>query len=240
MHVVHAKMTDAWRILGELNYVDTIFNHFSTAWIDGRGRIFVSMNPEGILAVEMTPSDWITIPLDEADKLNPEKLGVNADGYKLHRLIHKVRARPGSAIHTHSENALAVGTSSAGLLPISQTAIEFILETICIGYQGLFREAEIDPGLMRLFGTGGVGLLRNHGLLVVASNIEEAVYMQHYVEVACKAQLLALSLGGAPLTPPDHVVTQTAAELRKDRAAAAEKLFKAFQRVLLKNRSAHR
>ncbi|MFK4529176.1 ribulose-5-phosphate 4-epimerase/fuculose-1-phosphate aldolase [Bradyrhizobium japonicum] len=237
MHLVNAKMTDAWRILGKLNYVDAIFNHISTAWIDGRGRIFVSMNPDGVLAVEMRPSDWITVPLDEIDKLNPEKLGVNADGYKLHRLIHKVRARPGSALHTHSENALAVGTTSAGLLPVSQTAVELIPETICVEYQGLFREAEIDPALMGLFETGGVGLLRNHGLLVVAPNIEEAVYLQHYMEVACRVQILALSLGGSPLTPPDHVVTQAATELRKDRAAAAEQLFKAFQRVLLNTRA---
>ncbi|MGY4319217.1 class II aldolase/adducin family protein [Bradyrhizobium sp. JR3.5] len=236
MPVVNAKMTDAWRILGELNYVDTIFNHISTAWLDDDGRIFVSMNPDGVLAVEIRPSDWITFSLDEADKLTPEALGVNVDGYELHRLIHKIRARPGSAIHTHSENALAVGTTAAGLLPISQIAVEFIPETICIEYRGLFREAESDPALMRLFEAGGVGLLRNHGLLVVAPNIEEAVYLQHYVEVACRVQILALSHGGSPLFPPEHVVAQTAKELRKDRAAAAEKLFKAFQRVLLDRR----
>lgn len=233
MRDIHDLLTAAWHIVGKLNYVDAIFNHISVASHDSTGRLIVSINPDGFFASEVKPSDWITFPLEEADSLDPEVLGVNADGYRLHSQLHRLRSRPGSVLHTHSEYALAVGATADGLLPLSQIAIEFVREAVCVDYGGLFRDAEMEPALKQLVQAGGVALLRNHGLLIVADNVEEAVYVQHYVELACKIQVLALSQGKSLLTPPDEIVADAASELRKDRSEAAKKLFEAFKRVLL-------
>jgi ribulose-5-phosphate 4-epimerase/fuculose-1-phosphate aldolase len=234
MHDIYKKLTDAWHIVGSLNYVDAIFNHISVAWLGPRDRLLVAMNPEGTFASEVEPADWITFPLDEVDRLTPETLGVNADGYRLHSQIHRNRARPGTALHSHSEHALAVGAMVDGLLPISQIAIEFIPETISLDYEGLFRGTALEPSLKELVQRGGVVLLRNHGLLIVTDSLEEAVYLQHYMEVACKIQILALSQGRALTVPSNKIIVETAAELRKDRSIAAVKLFDAYRRALPK------
>lgn len=235
MSELNIKMTKAWRILGKLNYIDAVFNHISCAWVDDRGRIFITMNPDGLFAIEVDAQDWITFPLDEVGRLNPKRLGVNADGFALHAKLHAARKKPGCALHTHSENALAVGATGDGLLAISQTSIEFATEITYVDYDGLFRGGELVPSLSQLGALGGVAFLRNHGLLVVAEAIEEAVYMQHYVEVACRIQMLALSQGKVLVQPSKEIVARAAADLKSDRADASLKLFMGLERTLLPN-----
>ena len=42
-------------------------------------------------------------------------------------------------------------------------------------------------------------LLRNHGALVCGASVQDAFFEHHFLEMACKGQIAALS-GGAPVT----------------------------------------
>jgi ribulose-5-phosphate 4-epimerase/fuculose-1-phosphate aldolase len=68
--------------------------------------------------------------------------------------------------------------------------------------------------------------------LIVADEIEEAVYIQHFFEEACRTQITALSQGRELILPPENVILSTAAGMKADRPQESVKLFAAFRRCM--------
>ncbi len=228
------RLSEAWRILGKLGHIDTIFNHISTASCDMDGVLQVTMNPDGYFPSEVPAERMITFPIQAVGTIDAERLGVNRDGFELHSTVHRARMVPGTVLHTHSPYALAVGATSHGLLPVSQTAMEFVRDAIYIEYDGLFRNLGKNRAFTEFSARGGIAFLRNHGTLIVAKHIEDAVYMQHFLEEACKTQVIALSQNQELLVPLDEVVKNASNTLIQDRHSEAIKLFGAFKRTLLR------
>jgi ribulose-5-phosphate 4-epimerase/fuculose-1-phosphate aldolase len=225
-------MAEAWRILGNIGIVDTIFNHISACFEAPSGGFHFLMNPDGLLPSEMRRNKIKCLPLEEYISSDASRFGVNPDGLRLHSLIHFRRMKPGVVLHLHSPYAIAVGCSEQGLLPISQTAIEFVGSLLMVGYAGVFREQGLSDDIACLADRGGTALLRNHGTLIVSDSIPEALYLALNLEEACRLQVLALSQG-VRLTMPDPTSVLSAHEsLCADRAYASEALFNAFRRVL--------
>jgi ribulose-5-phosphate 4-epimerase/fuculose-1-phosphate aldolase len=222
---------DAWRILGQMGLVDSIFNHISTAALDTDGQLCLLMNPEGLLASEVSPEAIRVIPFSAISAATPEHLGVNADGYRLHSVLQQARGRQGSIIHTHSLYALAVGCSES-LLPLSQTALEFVDDVTMVDYSGMFRGGSITDELKELATRGGVALLRNHGLLAVADSVAEAFYLVYFMEEACRIQVTVLSQRSAIRLCPREAWAVTKAAMRTERPRVASQLFEAFRRRL--------
>ena len=220
-----------WQILGELNLIDSIFNHVSVVSKSHDEKFIMSMNPEGLLPFE-TLLDTIRIfPLKEYNLKDARYLGVNPDGLYLHSYIHFCRKKPGAIIHLHSPYSIAVGNTRQGLLPLSQTSIEFWNDIITVEYSGLFRSGDLDENLRFFVQKGGVVLLRNHGLLSVADTVEEAFYLSYYLEEACRIQCLTLSQNTEIVMPKDHQITiETSQNMKSDRPELALKLFDAFCR----------
>jgi ribulose-5-phosphate 4-epimerase/fuculose-1-phosphate aldolase len=222
----------AWRVLGHLGLVDTIFNHISLATESSDGGFQLLMNPEGILPVELKATQVRRLPLREYDSLEAENAGINPDGLRLHSLIHCARMRPGVIVHTHAPNCVAVGCSNQSLLPLTQTAMELVGELQTVDYDGVFR-SQVLSASMGMFATrGGAALLRNHGALTVADTIEEAFYLMYYLEEACRLQVLALSQGVPLAHPKDAAIGEAYRSLRGDRRVAAVRLFQAFSRTI--------
>lgn len=220
------KFITAWKILGSLNLVDTIFNHIS--FINGSGTML--MNPDGILAEQINKTNVSVFPLKEYIHQDAVKLHVNADGLKLHSALHLVRKRTGVIIHTHSPNAIAVGNYSKGLLPLSQTAIEFVNDIETIEYNGMFRKNSLTQKLKRFALKGGVAILRQHGILVVADTIEEAVYLAYYIEEACKIQILSLLQGKIVRLPKKSIIKSTELLMKDERGRVSKDFFNALKR----------
>jgi ribulose-5-phosphate 4-epimerase/fuculose-1-phosphate aldolase len=223
-------VTDAWRILGQLGLVDTIFNHISATIADPTGTLQLVMNPEGRLPKELSTENMCVFPVQKYKPSEASLLGVNPDGLQLHSAMHRVRMKPGAIIHTHSAHCLAVGCSDQGLLPLSQTAIEFSDEVAVIEYGGMFRSQELTKRLINLATNGGIALLRNHGTLVVADSVAEAFYMAYFIEEACKIQVITLSQGVRIILPKKEAIADAQQAMRGDRAKAAAQLFGAFRR----------
>jgi len=59
------------------------------------------------------------------------------------------------------------------------------------------------------------------------------VYIQHFLEDACKMQVITLSQNQELLIPPDVVIKNASNILKQDRHREATKLFGAFRRTLL-------
>lgn len=222
----------AWKILGSLGLVDTIFNHISSVSSDSDNNFHIAMNPSGFLATEVTGKNISVFPLKKYSPSDADKLNVNPDGLQLHSTLHLARMKKGVVIHTHSQNAIAVSCYKDGLLPLSQTAIEFVGDIEFVEYDGVFRTNALTPQLINFAKNGGVALLRHHGALVIADTIEEAFYLAYYIEEACRIQVLALSQGGTFTTPNKIAIEEAKQVLRNDRATVSKEFFEAFKRQL--------
>jgi ribulose-5-phosphate 4-epimerase/fuculose-1-phosphate aldolase len=225
-------VSDAWRVLGHLGLLDTIFNHISSVVADPFGKLQIILNPAALLPHELRPEHLCILPLQNYLPSDAAKLGINPDGLHLHALIHCVRMRPGAVIHTHSRHCIAVGCSEQGLLPLSQTAMEFVGDLEVVEYGGVFRSYLLTEQLKTLANRGGVALLRNHGALVVADTIPEAVYLAYFLEEACRIQVVTLSQGVPIVLPPESVIAEARQALRDDRIKVAGWLFDALCRQL--------
>jgi ribulose-5-phosphate 4-epimerase/fuculose-1-phosphate aldolase len=210
----------AWRILAHFGLIDTVFNHASIAVESSvGGEPSYVMNRFGSMPKLMRSADVVEIVRGAV--CGDAGVVVNPDGLALHGAIQGRRVgRPTAIIHLHPESCIAVGVSHTGLLPISQTAMEFVEEVQYLPYDGLLhtlidQEGSIADGMA----AGAVAFLRSHGMLVVADSIGEAVYCAYYLEEACRHQLLALRSGRREdlLLPEAAVATATGRALRKTR-----------------------
>lgn len=218
-----------WQLLGELNLVDSIFNHISILTGSEEQGFVMSMNPEGLLPFEIKPEMIRFFPLKDV-VLRPQFAGVNQDGLFLHSTIHQWRRRPGAVIHLHSPYSVAISNTLHGLLPLSQTSIEFMEEVRLVEYGGLLRSDNFENSLKELCQTSGVLLLRNHGLVSIADSIEESFYLAYYMEEACKIQYLTLSQQVPVVYPDGLIISQAVKSMKAERPDVAQKMFDAFCR----------
>ena len=226
------QTAEAWKMLGRLGYIDGIFNHISTSWVGEAGEFIAAMNPFGPLANNISSESFVQFELlGNVTKAGPPNL--NQDGYALHRSLHQARGKPGTVLHTHSRAVAAVSASKAGLLPISQAALEFCSDVVYFEYDGLFRGQKLVPGLAKIAQTGGCAILRNHGLLIVADSVPEVFYCAYYLEEACAIQCFAPTRSKELIIPRTAIVSSVRAEMIADRSENARIMFEAFRSHLL-------
>ena len=142
---------------------------------------------------------------------------VAESGYKaspaathLHAAV--LRARPDivAAVHTHSPANLAVSAQKGGLRPITQQAMRFYNR---IAYYPNVADDTTPEGtaqLARALGDKWTMILENHGALVCGTSLAEAYIYHHFFELACRAQVGALSGGAEIITPAPEVCEERA------------------------------
>ncbi len=87
---------------------------------------------------------------------------------------------------------MAVSSLACGLLPLTQTAMR-VLKIVYHDYQGVVLDTAEQASLIEDLGQGEALILRNHGALIVGKSIGEAFNWMHRLELACRAQIGAMS-----------------------------------------------
>src|SRR5580658_4794287 len=105
---------------------------------------------------------------------------------------------------------MAVSMMECGLLPLSQHAMRFFDDVAYHPYEGVALDLDERARLVEHLGDKNVMFLQNHGLLVCGTSIAEAFNRCYWVEMACKAQVDAMSSGATLIVPPQDVVGKTA------------------------------
>lgn len=101
--------------------------------------------------------------------------GVNKAGFVLHSAIHEARQDINAIIHIHTGLAVSLATLKCGMLPISQEAL-CILPISYHDYGGILVDEPMRARLVQDLGRKNKILaLRNHGVAICGSTIEEAV-----------------------------------------------------------------
>jgi ribulose-5-phosphate 4-epimerase/fuculose-1-phosphate aldolase len=188
----------AYRLVAQFGWDDLVFTHIS-ARVPGRHDQFL-INPYGMLFDEVTASSLIKVD-QQCNKLMDSPFPVNPAGFVIHSAIHAVREDAGCVLHTHTRAGVAVSAQAGGVLPISQQST-FVLASLGYhSYEGVALRDDEKPRLQADLGSANHLMLRNHGLLTVATSIPEAFLLMYNFESTCQIQISAQA--GGELTQVD-------------------------------------
>ena len=201
------NLAACYRLVALYGMVDMAANHISVR-VPGHHDQFL-INAYGMFYEEITASSLIKIDLDGRVIAKPDlDYGFNRAGFVIHGAIHAARPDVECVIHTHTAMGMAVSAMKCGVLPITQTAMRFA-KVAYHDYEGVAIELDERERLVCDLGDAEVMVLRNHGLLACAPSIPEAFSNIYRLELACQAQVAAMSCGTELITPPPNVVALT-------------------------------
>lgn len=197
----------AYHLTAHYGMTDMIANHIS-AEVPGEDGAFL-INAYGYLYEEITASNLVKIDLDGNILFNPnEEYGINQAGFVIHSAIHAARDNAQCVIHTHTPAGMAVSALKCGLMPITQTATRW-RDVPHHDFQGIAVDLSERESLVRDLGDAEVMILRNHGLIALGASIAEAFNNIYRLELACKAQVMALGCNTEILVPDQSVLDRT-------------------------------
>jgi len=203
---LRVALAAAYRLVARYGWDDLVFTHLS-ARVPGPDHHFL-INPYGMMFDEVTASSLVKIDL-EGKKVLESPYEVNPAGFTIHSAIHAAREDANCVFHVHSVNGVAVSVQQDGVLPISQQSI-FVLSSIAYhDYEGVALRDEEKPRLVRDLGDKKFLMLRNHGLITVATTVPDAFVYLYLFEAACMIQIRAQA-GGGKLTLINPKIIETA------------------------------
>ena len=199
-----------YRLIEHYGMADMMANHITSRVPDEDGAFLI--NAYGMMYEEITASSLIKV--DQAGNIlsKPDfgalDYGINKAGYVIHSAVHAARPEVACVIHTHSWASMAVSSLACGLLPLTQTAMRF-LKIGYHDYQGVVLDTEEQASLLADLGQSEAVIFRNHGALVVGKSVGEAFNWMHRLELACRAQIGAMSCNTPLQDVPQHVLEET-------------------------------
>ena len=186
------KLVDACHILEAEGHHDMTRGHISVR-VPGKPELFY-MKPHSFGFDEVTMENVVTCNLEG------EKVEGSAPRHSevfIHSEILRARPDLTSVIHSHPDNAVAVSALGRPIRAWSQPSVLFngdrtgwFTETI-----DLIRRKDQGAGVAKALGPNKVCFMKNHGVAVAGTSIEDAVVTAIMLENACRIQLLIESAG---------------------------------------------
>ncbi|WP_151446676.1 class II aldolase/adducin family protein [Lacisediminimonas profundi] len=201
------ELAACYRLVAHFGMSDLVYNHI-TARVPG-GEEHMLINPYGLMYEEVTASSLVKIDLAGNIVFNPDPaFGINAAGYVIHSAVHGARPEVGCVLHTHTRAGMAVSAMKCGLLPLTQTAMRFG-DITYHDYESVAIDLDERERLVRDLGNSNAMILRNHGLLAAGPDIAQAFNTLYWLELACRAQVDAMSCQTELVMPPQAVIERT-------------------------------
>jgi ribulose-5-phosphate 4-epimerase/fuculose-1-phosphate aldolase len=226
------ELAAAYRLAAREGLDDGIWNHFSLA-LPGRDDRFL-LKPHGLLFSEVRASDLIIVDLD-GQRLSGQGLW-EPTAFYIHARLHRARPHLRCVMHSHMPHLAALAAcGDKRLLPLSQDSLRFYGRLAYYErYNGLALDEAEGDRMVEALGDHSILILANHGVLVGAPDVARAFYDLHYLEQACRLQLLSRQMAaGGPLQPIDpETARRTAHDLNRNVAADAALHLAAYRRRL--------
>ena len=203
---LRVDLAACYRLVSHYGWYDLVFTHIS-AKVPGTHDFLI--NPYGLTFDEVTASNLVRVDL-QGNKTLESPYEINPAGYTIHSAIHEAREDAGCILHTHTPHGVAVACQKEGLLPISQQATIISQSLAYHDYDGIAMNPDEKGRLQKSLGAANYLLLRNHGLLVVGSNVPDAFLSMYTFQRACEIQVLAQGNGAQLLHVPQSVLDTVA------------------------------
>ncbi|XP_037069250.1 alpha-adducin-like [Pollicipes pollicipes] len=212
------KLAALYRLVDARGWSMGIYNHI-TARISATDEEFL-VNPFGLLYDEVTASNLVKVDLaGTVLDQGSSPAGINLAGYVLHSAIHETRPDLLCALHVHLPEAVAVATMECGLMPVTQEAlvIHGFAGVSYHDYQGiLIHESEKKDIQQNLGEKNKVLILRNHGVVVCGSTVEEAYLLLDFFMLACQSQVAMMSAGEDGLVQVPSIAFENMLKMKEE------------------------
>ena len=174
------QLACAFRILAGVGFSENIAGHIT--WAEPDGSMWV--NPWGLWWNEITASDLCRVSPD--GEVLEGKWDVTP-AIHIHTELHRIRADARVVVHNHPYWATVL--TSLVILPevLHQTGCLFEGDLGFVNeYTGEVANAALGEDLAQRIGDATTVFLANHGVIVTAPTIEEAVYRAASIDRMCK------------------------------------------------------
>ncbi|PSL24058.1 class II aldolase/adducin family protein [Chitinophaga ginsengisoli] len=193
------RLAALYRILAMEKLDEGISGHISMK-VPGREDAFW-VNPFGLFFEEVTPDNLITV--DGKGNVLEGDYPVNVAGFCIHAALHQGRPDTHCIVHTHSPNATLYASLGRPIQPVNQTCCMFFEDhALYDEYNGPVLSLSEGQQLVAAAGSNHTLLLRNHGTLTMAAELETAAILMITAEQACAANLMAMRTGNVKLVDP--------------------------------------
>lgn len=196
------QLAATYRVFAHFGWTELVFNHI-TLRVPGAQAAYL-INPFGLNYREVTAHNLIKIGLD-GTALQDTPYPVNRAGFVIHSAIHAARADAHCVMHTHTTAGMAIACKQAGLGHDDFYGAELFGDVAYHDFEGITVHDGEGPRLVASLGSRRVMVLRNHGMLVVGSDVFNAFRWMWTLQRACEVQLAADSLRGPNIALADDV-----------------------------------
>lgn len=208
------ELAASYRLMAAFGFHDLTYNHLSARVPDAPDRYLIKSETQ--LFEQVTATSLLLYNL-AGDKLSTSAEKVSPGGLVIHGGVFAARPDLNAVFHTHSAANMGVSAQKCGLLPVCQHSLLFHNRLAYHNFEGFEFEVGMREKIVRDLGQHKVMLMRNHGSLVCGRTVPEAYFLHHYFEMACRAQIAALTAGGpdALVLPPPEICEHGAQQMEK-------------------------
>jgi len=199
---------------------------------DGFGHITWRVSENEILSTPKMPPGFAT----EEDIIHLNLSGNKTQGDKspnaetpLHLAIYESRSDVHCIVHYHTSAVIALTAANKEVLPVCNAGVFFYEGTPIYDDPSLLTTIEQGREVAAVLGKHCAVLLRGHGAIVVADNIENLCRLGVNLEKTARIQILAESLGEIKIHSPE-----TAEKLKKveESEGAIRRFWAYYEKVL--------
>ena len=191
---VRVQLAATYRLCAIYGWTDLVFTHISARLPNENGEHRFLINPYGLMFEEMTASSLVKID-SKGDICQDTSYFINPAGFTIHSAVHLAREDAGCVIHVHTPYGMAVSAQKKGLRRYSQMAMQVFDDLAYHDYEGIALELDERERIVENLGSKNLLMLRNHGTLTLGPTCGVAFLRMYFLENACKAQILAQSVG---------------------------------------------
>jgi ribulose-5-phosphate 4-epimerase/fuculose-1-phosphate aldolase len=195
-----------YRLVADRGWDDLLFTHLSARVPDTDDQFL--LNPIGLMFDEVTASSLVKVDA-AGNKVLASPFDINPAGFTIHSAVHLARHDAHCVMHLHTDDGVAVSAQEAGLLPITQHAMQ-LGEIAYHDYEGVALDLDERERIVRDLGNRRAMILRNHGTLAVGATCADAFMVMYYLERACTMQIRAQAGGGTIGQPPQGAAEKAA------------------------------
>lgn len=202
------QLAAAHRLVAHHSVVDMTYNHIS-ARLPEEPRHFL-VKADNLFMEQVTASNLVKYDID-GNQVMKSAWKASPAAYNVHAALLSARPDINAIVHTHSPANLAISAQRCGLMPITQQAMRFYNRVASYPNAADDTTREGADHMAAALGDKWAMILENHGAVICGLNVAEAYIYHHFFELACRAQVGALS-GGVDLIVPSHEACQERAK----------------------------
>jgi ribulose-5-phosphate 4-epimerase/fuculose-1-phosphate aldolase len=193
-------LAGAFRLFARFGFDEGVAGHITAR--DPERADWFWANPFGVHFSHIRSSDLLLV--NEQGEVIQGDHPVNTSAFAIHSRVHAARPDAVATAHAHSIHGKAWASLGRLLDPITQDSCAFYQDhSLFDEFTGVVYETAEGDRIAQALGKNKAVILRNHGLLTVGSNVDEAAWWFITMERSCQAQLLVSSAGTPVHIDPD-------------------------------------